>query len=405
MSAASVDAEHSSYASSSYASEDEYASDYYGETTSEDDTSLLRRQSSSYDESDDDAIDHPSIAALPEKSERAAVVEFVDGTHSRESSRSPTPRLRMRVALPDYVYACRLIASRQDVRFTTAIGRLRISFNVDAVRAGRVQPKFHYRIEPDRTLQRELARTRRRHVILSLRVHEQDARRMPVDCQVSMMGAPRPYVVRRSRVASCLNEELINDGVAFLNEPCSLVFSSLDALDFDATALSDVDGIASETASVSTERSTTTTTTTGIEPPRASSVAVLRSYHHAALLRQVAMAQQLMNMDNLMRSCATQSSLTNAPLQGTDVWLYPNAHVLNSAIHFVEHRLVPSTRRLFDPNQQPHFDALPMLPGSMSTSWASHLAPHVSAKSPHLFDASVQFIMHLASVPAAPDST
>jgi len=294
----------------------------------------------------------------------------------------------MRIVLPQYVHACRLIAQRQNVRFSTALGRVRVTFDTQAVRRGRVEPRYSHRIETDRAFSRN-AGDNRRHIILSVCVHEQDARRMPVDCQLSLMQAPRPFVVQRTRSIGSLNEELATDGVAFMNEPCSLVFSSLDAIDFDETVLIDSDGVVAATESMSA---------TPRQSASVGAVAVPRCYPHAALLRQVVMAQQLMNMDHLVRASATRASLHAAPLQGTDVWLYPNARVLYDAVNFIQQRLVPPTRRRYNP-QNIHIVARPLVPGSETVSWATYLSSHVTDDSPRFFEFTVQFIMHLASVP------
>jgi len=290
----------------------------------------------------------------------------------RTSVKLSREQVTINVPVPQFVYACRLMAKNRDVQFLTAFGRVNISLDSSAVRAGNAVPIIQYRIERDWRPQIE----NRRLVILSVRICEQDARTFPVDFQLSLLGAPRPYVVQQRRHVSNLNVELISDGVAFMNEPCSLTFSSLDALDFFIST--------SETISQTAD----------------GHVVIPKCNQFAGLLREVVMARQLTRLDSLLRSCATRSMLTDAPLESTSAWIYTNPSAFFEAVEFIQEHLVPLTRRQLLPSHcdPGTFDARPLTTG---TSWTVELSPHVAIDSPKRFDASVQFIVHLASVPLA----
>ena len=275
---------------------------------------------------------------------------------------------RRQVSVPQFVYACQLMTKNRDVQFLTAMGRVNVTIETNSVRTGNATPVIRYRIEGEWRRQT----TNRRLVILSLRIREQDARTFPIDFQLSLLGAPRPYVVQRRRHIAAMNVELITDGLAYMNEACSLAFCALDAANFSLTP-------------------TETITTTA-----AGHVVIPKCYRYAGLLREVVMARQLTRMDALTRSCATRSMLTDAPLESSSAWIYTNPDAFYEAVEFVQEQLLPCSRRTLSPTEPGAFDAKPL--SSDTSSWTSKMAAYAVVDAPKRFDASVQFIIHLASI-------
>jgi hypothetical protein len=152
--------------------------------------------------------------------------------------------------------------------------------------------------------------------LLSLRVTGQSAASLPFDCRLSICDAPRQFIIRRRLVIENeLDDELVSDGVAYIDEPRSLVFCSLDATNFDARTVP--------------------------------STYVSRRHPHAHLLREVAMAQELESMHPLTRRCASRASLVSAPLEASDVFVFTR-DALTRACKYITDELVPHTKRFFD---------------------------------------------------------
>jgi len=380
-------------------------SDYERESDQDDDVSVV--------------VDHATVAEHPRATDaRIVTVELGGATRSRESSVAAAPQRRVRLVVPEYVYASRLIAQRQDVRFIVAMARVSIRVSLDAVRQGSAAPRIRHRIEMDARHRNDVENGRRRLVVMSVRVHEQDARAMPIDVALRLLDAPRPYVVQRNRFATAIDAELVTDGVAYMNDPCRIVFGTLDAVDFDMSALADASGCTTRMsaptfdvgafadASGGTTRVPAPTAEDdlslvgvaddGEAVPRSSYVLVPKCYRYAALLRQVAMAQEHASLEPLMQQCATATSLACAPLSTSDSWLYTDSRVLVRAANFVQRRLLPPTRRLLD-IRRPRFAAEPL---DASRSWSAALAPYCrQSSSQREFGAQVQFVVHLASIP------
>ena len=205
--------------------------------------------------------------------------------------------------LPLYVkLTSRIIRRRRECRIVPIDGTISISID-----PGDSYPKIRYTVAMTNTRTASL-------VLLSLRVTSQSASRLPLDCRIFINHAPRPYVIRRGISVSSLDEELITDGVAYIDDTRSLAFCSLNAAHFTAESL-----------------------------PAHSFVS--KTHPYAALLREVVMAQQLEAMDPLTRRCADRTSLTNAPLEGSDGYSYASRRTLEDARTYIERELVPHTQR------------------------------------------------------------
>lgn len=159
-----------------------------------------------------------------------------------------------------------------------------------------------------------------RIVLLSCRVHSQTATLLPADCLVRLCGAPRPYLVRRgATIHGTLDDELVTDSVQYTDRGREIAFCSLHAAGF-------VRADAPRPA-----------------PPTYVAI-VPRTYRHAALLRDVVLAQQLEALDPVSRACARRDSLTDAPLEGSDEFVFTDPATYNAAVAYIAEQLEPFTR-------------------------------------------------------------
>ena len=263
--------------------------------------------------------------------------------------------------VPPYVVATVAHCRRcQPLSIVSGIGSVRLSIDVAAVRAGRARPRLSYSLYFDDESTALMSRCRERpRTLLSVCVYRQTATAMPVDCVLTIWGAPRPYVVRRRVAVTGLAEELVTDGVVYVDGARSLAFCSLDAAGF--------------------ARSRAPLCRLGD-----GRVLVPRSYTYARLLRAVVMARQLEAMDALSRRCAR--ALSTAPLDGSDVLVFADAAAVDDAIAYIEHELVPHTRRVVDA-QRPRFNATSLT----HASWSEALDAKASTSARTEFSASVNF--------------
>lgn len=252
-------------------------------------------------------------------------------------------------------------SGREPLRIVSGIGRVRVS-----LRHSTAKPCFSYNIFFDDESTALLAgRVVRPRTLLSLVVYRQDAASMPVDCLLSLWNAPRRYVIRRHVVVAGLAEELVTDGIVYVDDARSLAFCSLDAT-----------GFASESLPLSR-----------LDDGR---VLLARTYRYAHLLRTVVAARELASMDALTRrTVRRRTQLSTAPLEGSDALCFVDAAPLDDAVDFIERRLVPHTQRTIDP-RQPRLSATPLA----HASWAD--ACDDDADDGVLATATVHFRLYLA---------
>jgi hypothetical protein len=158
-----------------------------------------------------------------------------------------------------------------------------------------------------------------RLVLLSLRVHSQTATLLPVDVLVRLCNAPRPYLVRRgATIHKTLDDELVTDSVQYTDRGREIAFCSLHAAGF---------------VRADAPRRT-----------RSDVVIVPRTYRYAWLLRDVVLAQQLEALDPVSRACARRDSLTHAPLEGSDEFVFTDTPAYEAAVDYIDGHLAPFTR-------------------------------------------------------------
>lgn len=213
------------------------------------------------------------------------------------------------------------------VRATRAMFRTRTPLTIAAVngtiditidRDGTIRAR--YRFEFDAATSARLARpTERPRTLLSLVVTSQDAHEMPHDLVVRICGAPRPFIVRERMCIDRMAEELVTDGVAYVDDVTNTFFCSLDAAHFSDDAVP-------------------------LESRRPEWVYLPRTYTYTPLLQHVVRAQDRERQLAPNRHCHMPST---APLVGSQfVAFEPDA--MRAAIEYIDTTLVPHTRRVFD---------------------------------------------------------